>query len=115
MKKILLIALLLLALIALPACDERENEQTPPANADTQMTAKIISIGEKLEVEVIESLYADGVYLVHTGEQTTYLDSEGNTLTRTDLSIGDTVLITYSGQVMMSIPPQIVALSITVQ
>ena len=113
MKKLLLLALLLFSLLALAACDE--NGETPSTGEGVQMTAEIKGIGEKIEVEVIESPYADGIYLVLTGEQTVYADSEGNALSRTDLSVGDTVLITYSGQVMMSIPPQIVALKITVQ
>ncbi|MBE6581536.1 MAG: hypothetical protein E7650_08015 [Ruminococcaceae bacterium] len=112
MKKILLALLLLCSLFALVACDEDE-EQTPDGRVE--MIATVKSMGEKIEVDVLESEYASGIYLVITGEQTTYLDSDGNALSRTDLSVGDTVKIQYSGQVMMSLPPQIVALKIILQ
>ncbi|MBQ9802063.1 MAG: hypothetical protein IJW51_03210 [Clostridia bacterium] len=114
MKKILLCTLLLFSLLALCACEEKP-EETPPPDGSVHMTATIKGMGEKIEVEVLESDYASGIYLVITGEQTAYLDSEGNTLSRTDLSVGDTVEIFYSGQVMMSLPPQIVAAKIIVQ
>ncbi|MBE6605134.1 MAG: hypothetical protein E7639_05470 [Ruminococcaceae bacterium] len=112
MKKFLLFSLLLLSLFTLFACD---NAEEPAPDGSVQMIADIKSMGEKIEVEVLESEYASGIYLVITGEQTTYLDSEGNTLSRTDLSVGDTVKIQYNGQVMMSLPPQIVAVKIIVQ
>ena len=79
------------------------------------MTAEIVKIEEKIEVTVLESPVAEGPYLVITGEQTVYRNAKGKSVTRDDLAVGDTVCIAYSGQVMMSYPPQIVALSITIQ
>lgn len=82
----------------------------------TKMTAKIIAIGEKIEVEVIEGEYgATGPYWVITSPETTYLDKNGNVVSRLSISVGDTVEIVYSGQVMMSYPPQIVALKIQIK
>ncbi len=70
---------------------------------------------DSIEVEVIESDYAFGIYWVRTGDQTSYCNRDGTSATRDDIKAGQTVLIVYSGQVMMSYPPQIVAWSITVQ
>ena len=44
-----------------------------------------------------------------------YLDKNGNRTVKAFLKVGDTVEITYGGQVMMSYPPQIVALKIQVK
>lgn len=67
-----------------------------------------------IEVEVIESDYAFGVYWVRTGEQTEYFNADGSAASIADVKSGKTVEITYSGQVMMSYPPQIVAWSIKI-
>ena len=116
MKKLILLSLLLLLPLLLLSCDEAEPPaEEPDANTGVQMTAKILAMGDKIEVEVLESPYADGVYHVITGDTTTYLDQNGQAITKSDLSLGNTVIICYNGQVMMSIPPQIVATKITLQ
>ena len=116
MKKLILLSLLLLLPLLLLSCDEAETpEEEPPANTGVQMTAKILAMGDKIEVEVLESPYADGVYHVITSDATTYLNKDGQTIAKSDLALGDTVIISYSGQVMMSIPPQIVATKIALQ
>lgn len=69
---------------------------------------------DTVEAEVVESDYAFGIYWVRTGEQTVYTSSDGSPATLGDLKEGDRVKITYSGQVMMSYPPQIVAWSIEI-
>ncbi len=67
-----------------------------------------------IEVEVIESDYAFGIYWVRTGAQTEYFGADGSAAGISDLKAGQTVSITYSGQTMMSYPPQIVAWSISI-
>ena len=68
-----------------------------------------------IEVEVIESDYAFGIYWVRTGAQTEYFNVNGSTAGMSDLKAGQTISITYSGQTMMSLPPQIVAWSIQIK
>ncbi len=68
-----------------------------------------------VEAEVIESDYAFGIYWVRTGENTQFSYSDGSAATIDDIAAGDTVQISYNGQVMMSYPPQIVALSIVIR
>lgn len=60
-----------------------------------------------IEVEIIDSQIAFGKYLVLVDAATVYQDSEGNKITRDDLKVDDVIEISFSGQVMMSLPPQI--------
>jgi hypothetical protein len=76
------------------------------------MLARVKSLEEKIEVEVISAKYASGIYWVLTSPATRILDEKGNIIKKADLKVGDTVKIIYNGQVMMSYPPQIVALDI---
>ena len=62
-----------------------------------------------IEVEIIDSQIAFGKYLVLVDAATVYQDSEGNEITRDDLKVDDVIEISFSGQVMMSLPPQIYA------
>ena len=79
------------------------------------MVAEIVGIGEKIEVEVIEGEHgASGTYWVIVGEDTVFEDSDGSRISLASLQVGDHIKITYSGQVMMSYPPQIVAKKITI-
>lgn len=117
MKKYTRILWILLALPLLFACgsdDVTDTADTVSADTSFKMTARITAVAEKIEVDVIEGAYgATGPYWVNTSDTTVYRDKDGTTIKRRNLCEGDTVEITYSGQVMMSYPPQIVALSIT--
>ncbi len=64
-----------------------------------------------IEVEIIESNYAFGIYHVLTSKDTKYYNASGSLISRSGIKIGDTVEIAYSGQTMLSYPPQIVAYS----
>ena len=87
-----------------------ESGVTPEEKNEFFMIARITELGEKIRVEVIEGEYAFGTYLIITSDSTVITDSDGYA---TELSAGDTVRIVYNGQVMMSMPPQVVALKIT--
>lgn len=114
MKRIFNIIIVALALMALCGCDGFGPKGSTSVTGP-KMVAEIVAIGEKLEVEVIEGEYgASGIYWVITGEETIY-ETEGGGKTSADaLSVGDRIEITYSGQVMMNYPPQIVAKKIVV-
>lgn len=70
---------------------------------------------DRIEVEVIESDYAFGIYWVRTGDHTSYSQADGSPATRSDIEAGQTIRISYNGQTMMSLPPQIVALGIVIE
>ena len=79
-----------------------------------KMSAEILAIGERLEVEVIEGEYgASGIYWVIVSPETKYFGADGKGASLADFSVGDKIEIVYGGQVMMSYPPQIVAKKIT--
>ncbi len=100
----------LLSVSVSPACGKAE---LPRLDGRVSMTARITEIGERITVEVIESPYTFGTHIVHTPPETVYLDEHGKPIDRTALSVGDLVCIRYSGQVMLSYPPQIVAAEIS--
>lgn len=66
-----------------------------------------------IEMDIVDSDVAFGIYWVLVGNQTDFVDKNGITITRNDLKVGDTIEVTFSGQVMMSFPPQISAWTIT--
>ena len=60
-----------------------------------------------IEVEIVDSQIAFGIYHVLVDEGTVYLDSDGKAITREDIKVDDRIEIVFSGQVMMSIPAKI--------
>ena len=98
---------------------EKNNENTDNGNSSApdgsvKMTAKITGIDDRITVEVLESEYTSGTHWVITSGATEYYDENGGKISRSDLKENDTVEIFYSGQVMMSYPPQIVAAKIQI-
>ncbi len=96
----------------LTACNETPEDEAPEG---VSMVARIDKMGEKIEVMVKESEYTFGTHLVITSDKTQYIGEDGKKISRSDLNAGQVVEIIYSGQVMLSYPPQIVALRITVK
>ena len=109
MKKYLAVALAMLMLMMV-GCQSTDNDPIT-GNFHLKAIVKSNDGGDRLEVEVIESDYAFGIHIVHTSNAV-FINAEGEAISPSDIQIGDTVEITYSGQVMMSYPPQIVALKI---
>ena len=123
MKKFLITVLGLSLLPMLFACKSKSTNEKPREDANEEADTKneafrlmaiVKSVGERLEVEVIESDYAFGEYWVIISPETEFLDKSGNKISVSDLKPEDKIEITYGGQVMMSYPPQIVAAKITV-
>ena len=110
MKKFFKKVMLFASALLLMSCSAPESDSQPAV----VMTARIEAFSDRIEVTVLESEYTSGVHLVITSAETEFLDKDGNRISLGDLAVGDTVKITYSGQVMMSYPPQIVAKKITV-
>ena len=115
MKKILTLFLIFIfSITLLLSCDNGDTNITDTSGKVT-MTARIEAMGDKIEVMVTESEYTWGTHLVITSDTTKYIGKGGEEIKRGDLSVGQTVEITYSGQVMLSYPPQIVAHRIAVK
>ena len=121
MKNIIKIAVLVLSLSLLFSCTDNTGGQSGGDDGESGTTnqsfvlkAIVGTVGEKIEVEVIESDYAFGIYHVITSDSTDFIGKDGSAITKSDLKSGDTVEITYNGQTMLSLPPQIVAHKIVV-
>jgi hypothetical protein len=105
-KNIWIICLVAVLALSLFSCQYNETENDYMNSV--KMTAKIVSIGEKIEVEVVEEENGmTGIFWVNVNSDTVILDKNGNRLFT--LQIGQLVEITYDGKVMMSYPPQIAA------
>ena len=119
MKRFLSILCAIFALPLLFACDAKSPEAgTTDAVGITEysMTATVTEIGESLLVEVLESpTNMIGPYVINTDKNTAYRDKDGNTISRGDIKEGNTVLIYFSGQVMLSYPAQVYASRIVVK
>ena len=109
MKKI--VKYIILALTASVVCCATSCNRSEP---EFTMKATVLNVQDKIEVDVTEAEYASGLYWIITNDKTSFYDKNGNKITRNDIKVGDTVIITYNGQVMMSYPAQIVALNIAV-
>ena len=124
MKRIIALILNIVALAlcmgCLFSCGNNEQPEGEQPNGDKpgsgfSMIATVDDVGEKIKVNVIEAKYTSGVHLVITNSYTEFYGKDGKAIAKSDLKVGDTVEILYSGQVMMSLPPQIVAAKITVK
>ena len=111
MKKILSILLIILCLPAMNACTVAGAVEGSEPDGFL-MKADIVSLVDGLEVNVTEAEYASGIYRIITSEETVVSDKKGRKISFDDLAVGESVYIVYNGQVMMSYPPQVVALSI---
>ena len=93
--------------------DKNQEENTVTNEFILKAIVKDIE-NDRIVVEVIESDYAFGIYHILTFNTTKYLNENGSIINRQSIKIGETVEITYSGQTMLSYPPQVVAYSIKV-
>lgn len=110
MKRIIVSVILFVSAFMIFTCGFGEDRQMQQENV--KMIAEVTDLGEKITVEVLSSEYTSGTHLVITHDATEYLDENGNKKNRNDIEVGDRIEIEYSGQVMLSYPPQIVALKI---
>ena len=111
-KKIIALAVLSLMLFAVGCQPSGSSNPSNDGGNDGEFVLKatVLSLTDHhIEVEVIESDYAFGIYWVLTSADTVFLDANGKSISLSNIKAGDTIKITYSGQVMMSYPAQIVA------
>lgn len=108
-KTILLATLGLVFISTSSACDN------PPTNQNGfTMTAQVLAINDKIEVQILSDEYNEGVMWVNFSSSTPVYDKDGKAISVKDLNVGDKIEIIYSGQVMMSYPAQITAQKITI-
>lgn len=115
MRKIILLILTFILAFNLMACNVNKGEEMDQSNIKVSFIAEIISIEENILVNVLESQYTSGEHILIITDKTQYLDSDGNKIEKSNLNVGDKIKVDYSGQVMLSYPPQVVAYIITKQ
>ncbi len=121
MKKIIAFLVLLMILsTATTSCTTAEALGGNGASGDDQgqsfsLTGIVKDVSDRVEVEIIGSDYAFGIYWVLVSDKTELVGADGAAISLSDIAVGDTVEIIYGGQTMMSYPPQIVARKITVK
>ena len=75
---------------------------------DFTMRGVVLGISDKIEIDVTEGEYAEGIYHI-IYSSAVFLNAKGERVSVSDLSVGDKIEVTYGGQVMMSYPPQVAA------
>ena len=108
MKKIIKSILLLLTMGTLVSC----GNDTSTVTSDYSMKAVVKNVGEKIEVEVYEAEYAEGIYWINYDSGTVFSDARDKEISCEKIKAGDKIEIFFSGQVMMSYPPQVYAIKI---
>ena len=71
-------------------------------------------LNDKILVGIDESDYMSGDMLLIISKNTAIKNSSGDTISVSDIKVGDRISVSYNGQVMMSYPEQVAALEITV-
>ena len=117
-KKILMLALAVIMLFAMgcqPGNHDNGGVEERNENGDFVFKGKIKSLDSEgqIDVEIIDSEVASGIYWVLISNETKFQNKSGNKISPDSLKVGDTIEITFSGQVMMSYPPRISAWVIT--
>ena len=72
---------------------------------------RVTKLGDKreMEMEIVDSTIAFGPYRVLIGDSTTFYGVNGEEIDRETIELDDIIEVVFSGQVMMSYPPQIAA------
>ena len=112
---LLALPFLFFAACSFPPVDSDAEEQSDNPPSEFFMIAKIENLDEPFQVNVTEAEYASGPFWIVRSNNIVYADKNGNRIAMSDFKVGDTVKIYYSGQIMMSYPPQVVALKIVKQ
>ncbi len=112
MKKILNAIILLLGAALLFSC-------TPTTEPTGEyklrgVVEQVASNYSYVEIHITEAQNATGTYRVLINEGTAIYSKDGKSMNKAGLKVGDKIEVTYNGQVMRSLPPQIVAIKITV-
>lgn len=101
----LLCTLLVPVVFSLGGCAPSDNTGL---NEGYTLRGIVKKIDDKIEIDVTEGEYAEGIYLV-IYSSARFVNSEGEAASIGDMSVGDEIEVTYGGQVMMSYPPQVAA------
>ena len=86
------------------------NENIKLEDGEVVFRGQVTSIDKReIQMEIVDSEIAFGLYRVLTSDSTRYFDENGENILRSELQVGDVIEVVFSGQVMQSYPPQIAA------
>ena len=93
MKRLLAFFVLITILSSLTACNtaNAEGGEGTVNGDDFYLTGIVKSVSDYVEIDVIDSDYAFGIYWVNVSEATKLLDASGNAILLSDIKVGDTV------------------------
>lgn len=84
-------------------------EKTPDGEFFLRGIVKSVDEKKFIAMEVIDSSIAFGIHNVLIDNGTLFVNAAGDSIDRADIKVGDTIEVIFSGQVMLSYPPQIYA------
>ena len=113
-KKLLSAIILAAASVMLMSCTSPS--VTPAPKDEYKLTGTVTEIDNRhIEINVTDTQNAFGIYRILLSDATRFYDRNAEPAAKSDLCVGDTVEVTYNGQVMRSMPPQVVALKIVIR
>ena len=130
-----IIALILaFVMLGMVACEKKDDTRLPEGDDSTEQgvnaenggiknssikleegevvyRGRVTKLGDKreMEMEIVDSTIAFGPYRVLIGDSTTFYGASGEEIDRETIELDDIIEVVFSGQVMMSYPPQIAA------
>lgn len=115
MKKISALLLIILSAFLLFSCENEKNDEGEIPEGAITMTGVVTDVGDRIAILVSEGAYKEQPMHILTSDTTKFFDNDGNKTAKNSVKVGDTIAVTYNGQVMMSYPGQISALAITIK
>lgn len=110
MKKLISTILVAASALLLFSC----GGTTPDATNEYKLRGVVESIETNyIEIRITEAQYASGIYRVLIDKTTGIYNKNGESISKASIQLGDNVTVTYNGQVMRSMPPQVVAIRIS--
>lgn len=119
MKKSLLLLFVILLFCSLSSCnlpngDDSGNENENPTDTAT-ISGTVTAVTSRIEILADETEISSGPYSVIITDDTDFYFANGAKAAIDDVDIGQKVEITFSGQVMLSYPAQIVAHKVVIK
>ncbi len=114
MKKFSLVLTIMLSAFLLLSCDKSGAEPVIPEGKAT-MNGIVNDIGDNIIITVTDDLYKDQTMIVLVNGDTPYYFADGKKADKSSVKIGDAIEVSFSGQVMLSLPGQISAIKIVIK
>ena len=115
MRKFNVLLLIILSSFLLISCDVNNTDDQSIPSGGAKMAGVVTDIGDRIAILVTDEVYKDQPMHILINDKTTFFDSNENKTTKESIKVGDSIVVTYSGQVMMSYPGQISAIKIEIK